>query len=122
MSATPSPSEPFRVVQAREALKTCEENGLYAGHIYNQARRVIAAADPASLVGRMFSLVEILNRAEQAIEDFYGDELALMTPERAAQFEAIFPDKPPYFEIAPIANKIKAMADAWQVQIDGDKS
>lgn len=75
-------------------------------------------AEPSALVGRLLAVADALKAADRAVEDFFGDELKLMTPERAAQFEAVFPDKPPYFEILPIVEGIKKMADEWQAQID----
>lgn len=75
-------------------------------------------AEPASLVERLYHIAEKLKAADRAVEDFYAYELTLMTPERAAQFEAIFPDKPPYFEIDPIRRQVEEMADGWAGELD----
>lgn len=79
-------------------------------------------AEPSALVEALYKIASAMLAADAAIEHFYGYELRLMSKDRAAQFEAIFPDKPPYFEIEPIAKAIQRMATKWQDELDGEIS
>lgn len=79
-------------------------------------------AEPAALVEAIYKVASAMLAAEAAIENFYGYELRLMSKDRAAQFEAIFPDTPPYFEIEPFAKAIQRFASKWQDELDAEIS
>ena len=83
-------------------------------------REAARRRDPAYLADQLFRLADALQTADDALSDFWGNHLRNMPPERAVQFEALFPGVAPYFEIEPYAAKIRNMADGWQVVIDAE--
>lgn len=80
-------------------------------------REAARRRDPAYLADQLFRLADALQTADDALNDFWDNHLRNMPPERAVQFEALFP---PYFEIEPYAAKIRNMADGWQVVIGAE--